>query len=184
MFDRNDRYDLSEVGRYKMNQRLNLDRKKTNKLLDPEDLVGIVNEIIADLGAYHLLLTPSIPSFGGFVMSSARAAAVLVIATTLFGVTFDVTTGAQPTVALYMNDAPVGALFLFQSLFDIGQIEVLKGPQGTTRGVSAPMCSIAPLSGKTNSQNTHSIRLKRKACAAISSPTAPGQQRANSASGP
>jgi len=26
-------------------------------------------KIIADLGAYHLLLTPSIPSFGGFVMS-------------------------------------------------------------------------------------------------------------------
>ncbi|HEX4104439.1 MAG TPA: DNA-directed RNA polymerase subunit beta' [Candidatus Paceibacterota bacterium] len=46
MFDRADRYDLSEVGRYKMNQRLNLDRKKTNKLLDPEDLVGIVSEII------------------------------------------------------------------------------------------------------------------------------------------
>ena len=34
MFQRTDRYDLSEVGRYKMNQRLNLDRKKDNKLLD------------------------------------------------------------------------------------------------------------------------------------------------------
>jgi iron complex outermembrane receptor protein len=63
-------------------------------------------------------------------------------AASLRGVTFDVTTGAQPTVALYMNDAPVQALFLFQSLFDIGQIEVLKGPQGTTRGVSAPSGAI------------------------------------------
>ena len=32
MFERPDRYDLSEVGRYKMNQRLELDKKKMNKL--------------------------------------------------------------------------------------------------------------------------------------------------------
>jgi iron complex outermembrane receptor protein len=63
-------------------------------------------------------------------------------AASLRGVTFDVTTGAQPTVALYLNDAPVQALFLFQSLFDIGQVEVLKGPQGTTRGISAPSGAI------------------------------------------
>ena len=60
----------------------------------------------------------------------------------LRGVTFDVTTGAQPTVALYLNDAPVQSLFLFQSLFDVGQIEVLKGPQGTNRGISAPSGAI------------------------------------------
>ena len=47
MFHRPDRYDLSEVGRYKMNQRLDLTRKKENKLLDAEDLVAIVKEIIA-----------------------------------------------------------------------------------------------------------------------------------------
>ena len=46
MFERTDRYDLSEVGRYKMNQRLGLDRKKKTKLLDNEDLIGIVKEII------------------------------------------------------------------------------------------------------------------------------------------
>src|SRR5246500_2458553 len=63
-------------------------------------------------------------------------------AASLRGVTFDVTTGAQPTVALYLNDAPVQALFLFQSLFDVGQVEVLKGPQGTTRGISAPSGAI------------------------------------------
>src|SRR6202012_5091010 len=60
----------------------------------------------------------------------------------LRGVTFNVGSGAQPTVALYLNDAPVQALFLFQSLFDIGQVEVLKRPQGTTRGISAPSGAI------------------------------------------
>jgi iron complex outermembrane receptor protein len=60
----------------------------------------------------------------------------------LRGVTFNVNTGAQPTVAMYLNDAPVQANFLFQSLFDVGQIEVLRGPQGTTRGVAAPSGAI------------------------------------------
>ena len=46
MFERADRYDLSEVGRYKMNQRLNFGQKKTYKLLDADDLIGIVREII------------------------------------------------------------------------------------------------------------------------------------------
>jgi len=63
-------------------------------------------------------------------------------AASLRGVTFDVSTGAQPTVALYLNEAPVQALFLFQSLYDVGQIEVLRGPQGTARGVSAPSGAI------------------------------------------
>ena len=61
----------------------------------------------------------------------------------LRGVSFNVF-GAAPnsTVAMYYNDAPVQANYLFTSLFDIGQIEVLRGPQGTTRGVSAPSGSI------------------------------------------
>ena len=63
-------------------------------------------------------------------------------AASLRGVTFDVLTDAQPTVALYLNDVPVQALLLFQAPFDIGQIEILKGPQGTTRGVSAPSGAI------------------------------------------
>ncbi len=46
MFERADRYDLSDVGRYKMNQRLDLDRKRSTKLLEKEDLIAIVKEII------------------------------------------------------------------------------------------------------------------------------------------
>ncbi|HVO28591.1 MAG TPA: DNA-directed RNA polymerase subunit beta', partial [Candidatus Paceibacterota bacterium] len=46
MFHRPDRYDLSEVGRYKMNQRLELSREKSVKLLDADDLIAIVREII------------------------------------------------------------------------------------------------------------------------------------------
>jgi iron complex outermembrane receptor protein len=61
----------------------------------------------------------------------------------LRGVTFDVNTGGQiATVATYLNDAPMQLNQVFQSMFDIGQIEILKGPQGTTRGVSAPSGAI------------------------------------------
>ncbi len=45
MFFRFDRYDLSKVGRYKINQRLGF-TKKNSGLLDREDLVGIVKEVI------------------------------------------------------------------------------------------------------------------------------------------
>jgi len=60
----------------------------------------------------------------------------------LRGVTFRVDSAAPPTVALYLNEAPVDASILFQAVFDIGQIEVLRGPQGTLRGISAPSGSI------------------------------------------
>ena len=48
MFKRNDRFSMSEVGRYKLNQRLNISEKEkvTTQLLRLEDLVLIIQEII------------------------------------------------------------------------------------------------------------------------------------------
>ncbi|MEK7180962.1 MAG: DNA-directed RNA polymerase subunit beta' [Patescibacteria group bacterium] len=46
MFKRFDRYDISAVGRFKMNQRLGFDKKKTERLLGQDDLLAIVREII------------------------------------------------------------------------------------------------------------------------------------------
>jgi DNA-directed RNA polymerase subunit beta len=46
VFFQQERYDLSEVGRYKLNQRLGRDAKVTNRLLQLEDLVGTIREII------------------------------------------------------------------------------------------------------------------------------------------
>lgn len=45
MFQRSDRYDLSDVGRYKLNQRLNI-KGETSKLLRLEDIVMVIKEII------------------------------------------------------------------------------------------------------------------------------------------
>jgi DNA-directed RNA polymerase subunit beta len=46
MFFNFERYDLSEVGRYKFNQRLNFDQKNDSHILTLEDLVAVVKEVI------------------------------------------------------------------------------------------------------------------------------------------
>ena len=55
------------------------------------------------------------------------------------GVRFQIESQASgPTTQFYVNEAPVEANSVFQAQYDLGQIEVLKGPQGATRGLSAP----------------------------------------------
>lgn len=46
MFHLPNRYDLSKVGRYKINERLNLDKNIEKRVLRPEDLKAIISEII------------------------------------------------------------------------------------------------------------------------------------------
>ena len=61
----------------------------------------------------------------------------------LRGVAYDVNaSGNNGTIEFYLNDAPLASGFLFQSMFDVGQIEVLRGPQGTLRGRASPSGSI------------------------------------------
>ncbi len=59
------------------------------------------------------------------------------------GVNFDINaSGNNPTVEFYQNDAPISSGFVLQTMYDIGQIEVLRGPQGTLRGRASPSGSI------------------------------------------
>jgi len=64
--------------------------------------------------------------------------------TTIRGVQFDVNaSGDNGTVQYYYNDAPVSSGIVLQGLYDIGQIEVLRGPQGTLKGRASPSGSIS-----------------------------------------
>ena len=62
--------------------------------------------------------------------------------TTLRGITFDPDQGTDPSVQLYFNEIPTDAQVAFTAMYDIGQIEILRGPQGLLRGISAPAGSI------------------------------------------
>ena len=61
----------------------------------------------------------------------------------LRGLNNDVTAaGFNGTVQFYLNDAPISVSTLLTAMYDVGQIEVLRGPQGTLRGRAAPSGSI------------------------------------------
>jgi len=62
--------------------------------------------------------------------------------TTLRGVGFDPDSGTAPTVQVYLNEIPTDAQTVYTAIYDIQQIEVLRGPQGLLRGLSAPAGSI------------------------------------------
>jgi iron complex outermembrane recepter protein len=81
------------------------------------------------------------------------AADGLAPSTTLRGVDYNVNnSGSNATVQFYLNDAPIAAGFLFQSMYDIGQIEVLRGPQGTLRGIASPSGSMTVVTRKPDLQ--------------------------------
>ncbi|WP_196221835.1 TonB-dependent receptor [Sphingobium sp. CAP-1] len=70
--------------------------------------------------------------------------------TTLRGVTFDPDQGTAPAVQLYLNEIPADAQTAFTAMYDVQQIEVLRGPQGLLRGLSAPAGSITIATRKPN----------------------------------
>jgi iron complex outermembrane receptor protein len=99
-------------------------RRKDESLEDvPETVNAVTSDAIERLNLLKFddiaAVVPGLQlNAGGFGYDSTAS---------IRGVTFDRSSQSNPTVALYMNDAPLEAGILFQSLFDIGQIEVLRG---------------------------------------------------------
>lgn len=60
----------------------------------------------------------------------------------LRGISFDPDTGASAAVQVYWNETPISASTAFRAMYDIGQVEVLRGPQGTLRGQTSPAGAI------------------------------------------
>ena len=61
----------------------------------------------------------------------------------LRGITYDPDTTANPAVDVYVNEVPLSQTSsAFQDLYDIDQVEVIRGPQGTLRGRTSPAGAI------------------------------------------
>ncbi len=54
------------------------------------------------------------------------------------GIGYAPNSSAPPAVDVYLNELPVNAVYAFTSIYDLEQIELLRGPQGTLRGRPAP----------------------------------------------
>jgi iron complex outermembrane recepter protein len=72
------------------------------------------------------------------------------VTTTLRGITFDPNAGSGPSVDTYINEIPIDPNYAFTSIFDVGQVEVLRGPQGTLRGRPAPTGAITLTTRRPN----------------------------------
>jgi iron complex outermembrane receptor protein len=69
------------------------------------------------------------------------------------GVTYNQVQAAPDTVAFYMNDVNLRALQVFQGFYDIGQVEVARGPQGTVRGKTAPSGTVTLTTRRPDLEN-------------------------------
>jgi iron complex outermembrane recepter protein len=104
-------------------------RREAENLQDvPVSVQVVTGQTIQDLGITSVedisKLTP------GLTLVNAPGASQSI---TLRGVTWQPGSGT-PATPLYFNEAPFDPGITISSMFDVGQIEVLRGPQGTSRG--------------------------------------------------
>ncbi|TCM20737.1 iron complex outermembrane receptor protein [Novosphingobium sp. PhB165] len=115
-------------------------RRRQESLQDvPQTVNAVTTEAIEKLNLQNFKdiqnVVPGLQLAGGVTGSDSKFS--------LRGVTFDTLAGStSPTVQFYINEASADSNLVFQSMFDVGQIEVLRGPQGTLRGRSAPSGAI------------------------------------------
>lgn len=65
------------------------------------------------------------------------------------GISFSPDTGVSvAAVGVHINEVPVSSNVAFNALYDLGQVEVLRGPQGTLRGQMTPAGAITMVTRK------------------------------------
>jgi iron complex outermembrane recepter protein len=101
---------------------------------------------------------------------------------TIRGISFEPDTGGDPAVDIYFNDIAVDAQTVFGAIYDVGQIEVLRGPQGIFRGRTSPAGAITLATRRANLdeiegyvQGSLSTRDAINAQGGVSLPLVPGK---------
>lgn len=115
-------------------------RRRDESLQDvPLTVNAVTSETIEKLNLRELKdITAVVP---GLVLQSGNRTTGVVAS--LRGLNVDVnSSGANTSVQFYLNDAVINAGAALQAMYDVGQIEVLRGPQGTLRGLASPSGSI------------------------------------------
>ena len=110
-------------------------QKRSQALSDVGLTVNVVNaEQLADRGVVNIAdLAVAVPGFTAATNSDGTPIY------TLRGVSFNsINFGTAPTVSVYVDEAPVPFAVMSEgALFDISNVQVLKGPQGTLFGQNA-----------------------------------------------
>ena len=113
-------------------------QKRTDVLREVPQAVDVVTgERIEKLSIYNLSgITQLVPGLALDNDSGRRPTSVL------RGIPFDADSGTDPAVDLYFDETPVTPTVAFQAIYDVGQIEVLRGAQGSLRARSSPAGAI------------------------------------------
>ena len=111
--------------------------RRTNESIQhvPETITAVTGKQVQDL---KLFSTQDISAVVPGLTLDAGAEKATGTAIQMRGITWTQDSGANPTVPIYIDEIPTDASYAFQSMYDVGQIEVLRGPQGTLRGQPSP----------------------------------------------
>src|SRR5436190_267278 len=113
-----------------------------NKIAEPvqkvAQTVNVVSaETISDLHVQNIIELNNVVGGLSLTMTSPSEQSA-----SLRGIKFVQGTPTSNTVESYLNEVPISTIDAFAATLDIGQVEVLKGPQGTLRGRPSPSGAI------------------------------------------
>lgn len=126
-----------------------------NKVAEPVQKVAqTVNVVsaatIADLNVQNIIELNNVVGGLSLTMTSPSEQSI-----SLRGIKMVNGTPTSNTVESYLNEVPISTIDAFGATLDIGQVEILKGPQGTLRGRPSPSgaMTIATQKGSFNEYN-------------------------------
>lgn len=112
-------------------------RRKDESLQDtPVSVSAVTEQTLKDLNITNFA------DLGAVVAGLSLEEDVIASSASLRGIKYEVLAQAPASVEFYMNESHATALQTMQKMFDVSQVEVLRGPQGTLRGRAAPSGAI------------------------------------------